>query len=90
MEHIRAALSWVDLTIEQLVISLLILTCFLLHKRLVCITHKFNQLDKLVFAHALIINTKLGVKTIRVHRSADYEIAQPINDISADPQAPGV
>ena len=81
MEHMRAALSWVDLSIEQLVISLLVLTAYLLHKRLAHLTHKYNQHDKLIFAHALIISNKLGVKTIKIHRTSDYEIAQPINEI---------
>ncbi len=79
MEHLRAALAWVDLSIEQLVISLLILTVYLLHKRLVCLTNKYNQHDKLLYGHALIISNKLGVKTIRVHRTGDYEIRSPIS-----------
>ena len=79
MEYLRSALAWVDLSIEQLVISLLILTVYLLHKRLVCLTNKYNNLDKLVFGHALIISNKLGVKTIKVHRSGDYEIRNPIS-----------
>jgi len=81
MEHIRAALAWVDLSIEQLVISLLVLAVYLLHKELKTVQHKYNQLDKLVYGHALIINTKLGVKTIKIHRSGDYAIAQPINEV---------
>jgi len=83
MEYIRGALSLlVDMTIEQLVITLLLVALYLLHKRVTELHHKYSQLDKLVFAHGLIINTKLGVKTIKLHRSHDYEIDQPINNIS--------
>jgi hypothetical protein len=82
MEYIRGALSWVDLSIEQLVMTLLIVAVYLLYKELKLVRHKYAQLDKLVFAHSLIINTKLGVKTIKIHRSGDYEIAQPINEAS--------
>lgn len=79
MEYIRAALAWVDLSIEQLVISLLIVTVFILYKKLEKLKQDYHQLDKLMFAHGLIINTKLGIRTVRVHRSGDYEVAQPIN-----------
>ena len=79
MEYIRGALSWVDLSIEQLVITLLIVVVYLLYKELKLIQYKYQQLDKLVFAHGLIINSKLGIKTVTLHRSGDYAIHNPIN-----------
>jgi len=79
MEFVKGALSWVDLTMEQLIITLLIVVVYVLYRKLEIILHKYNQLDKLIFAHALIISNKLGVKTVKIHRTGDYEIAQPIN-----------
>jgi hypothetical protein len=81
MEYIRGALAWVDLSIEQLVMTLLIVMVYMLYKKLDCLQHKYNQLDKLVFAHALIISNKFDIKTIKIHRTSDYEVAQPINQI---------
>ena len=34
MEYIRSALAWVDLSIEQLIISMLVLAVYLVHKEL--------------------------------------------------------
>ena len=84
MEYIRSFISLFDLTVERFVITLLIVAVYLLYKRLVCMTHQYNQLDKLVFAHALIISNKLNVRTIKVHRTSDYEPHNPINNVSED------
>jgi hypothetical protein len=79
MELVKSALSWVDLTMEQLIISLLIIVICVIYRRLEAITHKYNQLDKLIFAHSLIISNRLNVKTVKIHRTGDYEIHQPID-----------
>jgi hypothetical protein len=85
MEYIRGALSLlVDMTIEQLVITLLLVVVYSMYKKVVCIQHKYNQLDKLVYAHALIIAIKLKVRTVKTHRTSDYELEQPINHVSGD------
>ena len=80
MEFIRGALSWVDLTIQQLVITLLIVVVYLLYKKIECLQLKYNQHDKLLYGHSIIIYQKLGVKTVKLHRSNDYEIVQQANE----------
>jgi hypothetical protein len=80
MEHIRAALAWVDLSIEQLVISLLILAVYLLYRKLNCLQQKYNQLDKLNLVHAHIIHKRCGIKTVDIHRTNDYTIHYPLNE----------
>lgn len=82
MEYIRSFISLFDLTVERFAICLLCVTAIMLYKRLRIIEHKYAQLDKLVFGHALIISNQMGIKTIKIHRSSDYEVAQPINQIN--------
>lgn len=80
MEYLRGALSWVDLTIQQLVITLLIVVVYLLYKKIECLQLKYNQHDKLLYGHSIIIYQKLGVKTVKLHRNNDYEIVQQANE----------
>jgi len=65
-----------------IVVGIQTIIIFYLIKKLTAIEYKYHQHDKLLFGHALIISNKLGVKTIKIHRSSDFEITQPINDIS--------
>jgi len=80
MEFIRGAVSWVELNITQLVITLLIVAVYLLYKRIECLQVKYNQHDKLLYGHSIIIHMKLGVRTVKLHRNNDFEINQPANE----------
>lgn len=40
---------------------------------------KYNLLDKLILYHAAILLMKLGVRTVKQHRSGDIEIVEPLN-----------
>ena len=50
-------------------------------KRIKKLEHDNRQLDKLVLVHAHIIASELKVRTVKIHRSGDFEIAQPINEV---------
>ncbi len=71
---------WQNMSTEQLVITLLIAANILLYRWIKNLAHENRQLDKLVLIHGHIIKDKLGIKTVKVHRSGDYEIVQPLND----------
>ena len=51
----------------------------MLYRKHKVLTDKYNQLDKLNLLHGYIIKDKLGITTVKVHRSGDYEIVQPLN-----------
>ena len=84
MEIINGIISLFGFISEQLVFIVCLQTLVIIYlvKKLVKLEHSYHQHDKLLFGHALIISNKLGVKTIKIHRSSDFEITQPINDIS--------
>lgn len=52
----------------------------ILAKRQKVLDEKYRQLDKLNLVHAYIIADKLKVNTVKIHRSGDYEITNPLND----------
>jgi predicted ferric reductase len=52
----------------------------ILSKRQKVLDRKYQQLDKLNLVHAYIIADKLKVNTVKIHRSGDYEITNPLND----------
>ena len=79
MEYVRAFISLFDMHGERIIIVLLCVAVIYLYRKVGIVEHKFTQIDKLVFAHGLIINTKLGIRTVKMHRNNDYEVAQPIN-----------
>lgn len=70
---------WQDMTIEQLVITLLIIAVVVLFGIVKKIRYVQAQHDKLILVQAHIIAAKLGIKTVNIHRSGDYEISQPLN-----------
>ena len=91
MDTFRAALAVFNLSLDQFIVALLFFVIALqfkfihyLYKRSneqhQLFMDRYRQLDKLVFAHALILSNKLGVRTIKVHRSGDYEPHNPINE----------
>lgn len=41
--------------------------------------HQVHQLDKLVLVQGWILKIKLGIDTVKIHRSGDYEIVSPLN-----------
>jgi len=65
---------------EKLVITLLIAANILLYRWIKNLAHENRQLDKLVLIHGHIIKDKLKIKTVKIHRSGDYEIVQPLNE----------
>ena len=52
----------------------------ILSKRQKVLDRKYQQLDKLNLVHAYIIADKLKVNTVKIHRSGDYEITNPLNE----------
>ena len=52
----------------------------ILAKRQKALDRKYQQLDKLNLVHAYIIADKLNIKTVKIHRSGDYEITNPLNE----------
>ena len=77
----RLIALWLNMTVEQLVITLLILSNIGLWIRAALLSNKYQLLNTLISNHAWIIFLKLGVKTIRNHRSKDIEIIDPLNEI---------
>lgn len=71
---------WQNMTTEQLVITLLIVSVVLLFRWLKIQAHENQQRDKLVLLYGHIIKDKLGITTVKIHRNGDYEIVQPLND----------
>jgi len=53
----------------------------ILSKRQKALDRKYQQLDKLNLVHAYIIADKLKVNTVKIHRSGDYEIVNPLNEV---------
>ena len=51
-------------------------------KRNRMLTEKYHQIDKLTLVHSWIINLKLDVKTVKMHRNGDHEIVNPIDVIN--------
>lgn len=83
MEIVNSIISLFGFIQQQLgfIVCLQTLAIIYLIKRQSRLEHTYNQHDKLLFGHALIIANKLKVKTIKVHRSSDYEVSQPINHL---------
>jgi len=59
---------------------LVVVYVIILSKRQKVLDRKYQQLDKLNLVHAYIIADKLKVNTVKIHRSGDYEITNPLND----------
>ncbi len=59
---------------------LVVVYVIILSKRQKVLDRKYQQLDKLNLVHAYIIADKLKVKSVKIHRSGDYEITNPLND----------
>jgi hypothetical protein len=70
---------WYSMTIDQFVITALIVSNFAMWIRIQALSGKYHQLDKLILVHAWIINIKLGRMTVKQHRNGDYEIVEPMN-----------
>ena len=45
---------------------------------------KYNLLNAGLITHAWVIRLKLGVKTLKKHRSGDVELVQPIDEIDVE------
>jgi len=67
---------WQNMTTEQLVITLLIVSVVLLFRMVVMLSGKYNQLDKLL----LLVCDRSHRDMVKIHRNGDYEIVQPLND----------
>ena len=59
---------------------LVVMWILLLVKRVKEVERANRQLDKLVLLHGHIIRDRLGITTVKVHRSGDYQIEQPLNE----------
>lgn len=68
--------DYVNLLLGMMVVLVLIWAI----RRIIVIEHKYHQLDKLVLVQAHIIRDKLGIKTVDIHRTGDYEIEHPLNE----------
>jgi hypothetical protein len=42
--------------------------------------HMVTQHDKLILVQAWLLKIKLGINTVNVHRTGDYEIVNPLNN----------
>ena len=76
----RLLTLWQNLTKDELVIALLILSNIGLWLRCGVLGGKYHLLNRLASNHAWIIKLKLGITTIRHHRTGDIEIVEPLND----------
>ena len=80
MEFVRGALSWVELNISQLVITLLIVAVYLLYNKITVLHEKYQSLNTLVARHGDEIYRISGMRFTRQHRSGDYEPISPLFD----------
>lgn len=60
---------------------LVVVYVIILSKRQKVLDRKYQQLDKLNLVHAYILADKLKVNTVKIHRSGDYEITNPLNEV---------
>ena len=67
-------------TVEQLIIGLLFLSQSYMWAKILKLSGKYHQIDKMVLLHSWIIRIKLKVTTFKIHRNGDYEILDPINE----------
>ena len=75
----RLITLWQNLTTEQLVIGLLIFAVMYLFTALKTVSHQYHQHDKLLLVLGHVVKDKLGITTVKIHRSGDFEIVQPLN-----------
>ena len=68
-------------TVDQLIIYLLVLSNIAQLAKTSKLTGQYNLLNAGLISHAWIIRLKLGVTTIKQHRSGDVELVQPIDDV---------
>jgi len=80
MEFIRGALSWVELNITQLVITLIIVTVYQAYKKIEVLHEKYQSLNTLVARHGDEIYRISGMRFTKQHRSLDYEPISPLFD----------
>lgn len=66
---------WQDMTIMELVITLLIIGLTILANAYRRQQHQIKQMDKLL----LLVCDRSHRDLVNIHRNGDYEIAQPLN-----------
>lgn len=72
----RLITLWQNMTIEQMVITLLMVAVFILFKRIAELNERYASLDKL----SLLMASKIDPRMVRLHRNGDYEIVHPFNN----------
>lgn len=92
MEYVRAIFALFDMHGERIVLIMLIIAVIYLAKwvhfsnkkhieEIKRLEKKYRTLDKLIIYHAVVIRIKLGIRTVKIHRTGDYEILNPIDMI---------
>jgi hypothetical protein len=77
----RLLALWQNMTTEQLVVTLLIASNIGLWIKVGFLSAKYQLVNACLISHSWVIRLKLGVKTIKAHRSGDFELVQPIDEI---------
>ena len=77
----KLILLWQNMTTEELVITLLIASNVGLWIKIGFLSGKYHLLNAALITHEWVIRLKLGVKTLKKHRSGDVELVQPIDEI---------
>ena len=74
-----AGANWADFII--LLMGLCVVAYLRLQrKEIKKLRHEAVQHDKLILLYGHIIKSKWGITSVKIHRSGDYEIVQPLND----------
>ena len=66
---------WHGVTVEQLVITLLMASVFVLFSMVKCLGREVRQLDKL----SLLMAYQVDARMVKIHRNGDYQIVHPFN-----------
>lgn len=72
---------WQDMTTMELVVTLLIASQVLAWIKIGFLSGKLQLLNTGHSAHAWILRLRLGITTIKQHRSGDFELVQPIDEV---------
>lgn len=73
-----------NMTTHQLIDGALILSNVYLWVKVVKLSTKYHLLNAAINSHAWVIRLKLGVRTLKIHRSGDVELVQPIDEIEGE------